>query len=190
MKKLLGILVLGLLWCNISLADDIRDYQLYNMSIGDSALDFFSKSEIKKNKMMHWYKNKKVTPVSIEINGKDYDTVSFSYWTNDENYTIIEVTGMKDYANNIKQCYKEKKDQVKIIKESFTSLKETSEKGKHPADKSGKSKFDSTEFIFKSGGFIRIACYDWSKKMKYEDHFRMGILSAEFVDWLKNKAYK
>ena len=136
-----------------------------------------------------WYKNKEVTPVSIKINRNDFDTISFSYWTNDENYTIIDVTGMKMYPNNINQCYKEKKDQVKIIKESFTSLKEKSEKGKHSADKSGKSKFDSTEFNFKSGGFIRIACYDWSKEMNYDDHFRMGLLSAEFIDWLENKAF-
>ena len=182
-------MVLGLLLSGNVYADDIRDYQLNGMSIGDSALKYFDKTKIEKNKMMHWYKNKKVTPVSIEINDKDYDTVSFSYWTNDENYTIIEVTGMKMYNNNIAQCYNEKKDQVKMIKESFTSLKEKSEKGKHPADKSGKSKFDSTEFNFKSGGFIRLACYDWSKKMGYEDHFRMGILSAEFDEWLKI-AYK
>ena len=184
MKKLLGIVVLGLFLIAPSQANDIRDYQLYNISIGDSALKFFNKKKIEKNKMMHWYKNKKVTPVLIKVNEKDYDDVSFTYWTNDENYTIIEITGMKDYINNIEQCYKEKKDQVKIIKESFTSLKETSEKGKHPADKSGKSKFDSTEFNFKSGGYIRLACYDWSKKMGYEDHFRIGILSKEFDEWL------
>ena len=184
MKKLFLTLILIFILQTPSLADDIRDYQLYDMSIGDSALKYFDKTKIEKNKMMQWYKNKKVTPVSIEINDKDYDTVSFSYWTNDENYTIIEVTGMKMYGNNIDQCYKGKKDEVKIIKESFPHLKVKSEKGKHRADKSGKSKFDSTEFVFKSGGFIRLACYDWSKKMGYDDHFRIGILSKEFDEWL------
>ena len=51
MKKLLGIVVLGLLWCNISLADDIRDFQIEGISVGDSLLDYFSERKIKKSKM-------------------------------------------------------------------------------------------------------------------------------------------
>ncbi len=35
---------------NPSWADDIRDFQIEGMSIGDSALDFFSEEEIKRNK--------------------------------------------------------------------------------------------------------------------------------------------
>jgi len=46
MKKLLGILVLGLFLITPSWADDIRDFQIEGMSIGDSALDYFSEEEI------------------------------------------------------------------------------------------------------------------------------------------------
>ena len=47
MKKLLGILVLGLLFISVpSYADDIRDFQIEGMSIGDSALDYFTKDEM------------------------------------------------------------------------------------------------------------------------------------------------
>ena len=42
MKKLLGIVVLGLLLINPSQADDIRDFQIEGMSLGDSALDYFN----------------------------------------------------------------------------------------------------------------------------------------------------
>ena len=189
MRKILVILILILALPTPSQADDIRDFQLNGMSIGDSALKYFDKAKIEKNKMMHWYKNKKVTPVSIKVDGHNYGTLSFSYWTNDKNYTIIEITGMKNYRDNVDQCYKQKKDQIKIIEESFLGLRKKSTINKHPADKSGKSKVDKTSFKFKSGGFIKIACFDWSEKMNYKDHFRMGILSAEFDEWLKI-AYK
>ena len=43
MKKLLAILVLGLLWCNVGFADDISEYQIEGISIGDSLLDHLSK---------------------------------------------------------------------------------------------------------------------------------------------------
>ena len=47
MKKLLGIIVLGLLLSFNANADDIKDFQIEGMSIGDSLLDYFSEEEIK-----------------------------------------------------------------------------------------------------------------------------------------------
>ena len=49
MKRLLLILILTLSFQSWTKADDIRDFQIEGMSIGDSALDFFSEEEIKKN---------------------------------------------------------------------------------------------------------------------------------------------
>ena len=41
------------------------------------------------------------------------------------------------------------------------------------------------EYKFKSGSSIKVACYDWTKKMKYDDHLRMSLLSSEFNKWAK-----
>ena len=49
MKKFLGILILILTLQTPSQADDIQDFQIEGMSIGDSALDYFSEEEIKNN---------------------------------------------------------------------------------------------------------------------------------------------
>ena len=49
MKKFLAILILIFTLQNPSWADDIRDFQIEGMSIGDSALDYFSEKDIKKN---------------------------------------------------------------------------------------------------------------------------------------------
>ena len=46
MKKLLGILVLGLFLITPSQADDSRDFQIEGISIGDNLLDYYSTSEI------------------------------------------------------------------------------------------------------------------------------------------------
>ena len=50
MKKLLGILVLGLLLSTSAYTDDIKDFQIEGMSIGDSLLDYMSEEEIKNTK--------------------------------------------------------------------------------------------------------------------------------------------
>ena len=46
-KKLLGILFLSLFFTTPLKADDIRDFQIEGMSIGDSLLDYFSEEKIK-----------------------------------------------------------------------------------------------------------------------------------------------
>ena len=50
MRNFLLILILTLSFQSLTKADDISDFEIEGMSIGDSALDFFSKEEIKKNK--------------------------------------------------------------------------------------------------------------------------------------------
>ena len=61
MKKLLGILVLGLLLSSNAYANDINDFKMEGMSIGDSLLDYFSENEIediKKNTDVFIYDDK------------------------------------------------------------------------------------------------------------------------------------
>ena len=45
---MLLVLVLTFNFQSLTKADDIRDFEIEGMSIGDSALDFFSEREIKK----------------------------------------------------------------------------------------------------------------------------------------------
>ena len=49
MMRLLLILILTFSFNTLIKADDIRDFQIEGMSIGDSLLDFYSETEIKKN---------------------------------------------------------------------------------------------------------------------------------------------
>ena len=56
-KRFLIILVLIFNLPNLSIADDIRVFQIEGMSIGDSALDYFSEEEIKINTLKEYTKN-------------------------------------------------------------------------------------------------------------------------------------
>jgi len=189
MKKLLGIVVLGLLLSvNTYADDDIRDLQLNGMSLGDSALEYFDEKEIKKN-IKNWYKNKDIIGVSIKANDQDFDRINIHYWANDKSYTLIAIGGIKFYKNDITNCRAQMKEEVKTIADSFKGLRKKTYNKLHSGDKTKKSKTYNTEFKYKSGDLIKISCFDWSKKMKYWDNFRMSLLAAEFNDWL-DKAYK
>ena len=54
MKKFLAILILIFTLQTPSQADDIRDFQIEGMSIGDSLLDYFSKKKILASEV-NWY---------------------------------------------------------------------------------------------------------------------------------------
>ena len=64
MKKLLSLVVLGFLLSKIVYADNISDFQINGMSLGDSALEYYSKASIDSNKQ-NWYKGKKYKTSSI-----------------------------------------------------------------------------------------------------------------------------
>ena len=54
MKKILWIVFLGLFLSTSAHADNIKDYKIENISIGDSALDYFNETELE-NGELDWF---------------------------------------------------------------------------------------------------------------------------------------
>ena len=124
MKRLLLILILTFSLQLGSKADDIRDFQIEGMSIGDSLLDFMSKEKIEKLKTTDYPNSKKFSRVTtIFPNMEIYEDVMIQFKTNDKKYIIYAVDGGLYYENNIKSCYKKKDEIVKNISKQFPSLK-------------------------------------------------------------------
>ena len=106
MKILLTLFVL--FFSSSVVADDISDFAIEGLSIGDSALDFFTEEHIKKN-TFDYYDDKTFTPVQNNKLSffKTYDAVDFRYKTNDKKYIIHSLTGVLIYKYNIEECYPE-----------------------------------------------------------------------------------
>ena len=122
MKRLLAylFLVLGLgLVVNVK-ADDIRDFEIEEMSIGDSLLDYFSEEEIKKNKV-NYYNSEEFVPVYIEDSSKfnNYNGVQFHYKKNDKNFKIFALSGIIWFKNNINDCHRKMKEIDKELTDLF-----------------------------------------------------------------------
>ena len=64
MKKLLLILIISLSFQSLTKADDIRDFEIEGMSIGNSLLDFYNESKIQSSEK-NYYKKKDYTPIWI-----------------------------------------------------------------------------------------------------------------------------
>ena len=187
MKKLSTYLFLILFTLQApSWADDITDFQIEGMSIGDSALDYFSEEKIL-NSRATYFKNKTYTPVEIyDESFEIYDGVQFGYKTGDKNYTILGLAGNIDYPNNIKPCYKKMDEIVTELTELFKNIAHITEKKTKVSaiDKPGDTKKVSVAYWFDSKDVAVVACYDYSEESGYMDNLSVSVDTKEYNEFL------
>ena len=168
-------------------ADDVRDFEIEGMSIGDSLLDYFNKDKIV-DYVIFPYNSKKfgLWIRSEDASFETFDGIQVHVKKDDQKFIIQAIDGHIYYFDNIKDCYPKKNEITNEIRELFVNTKEVNGKAKHHLDKSGKSKVDQTLFIFDSGDSVWIECYDWSEKMEYGDKLSLSIRTKELMDFIEN----
>ena len=166
-------------------ADDIRDFQLEGMSIGDSLLDYFSKKEIKKNKIFEKEQgnNKEVSRYYITKNVGNYEWIAASFKTNDKKYMIIEISGFLFLP--FEECLK-KRNQIDLEMKKMFSNSERQASGtvQHFIDKNSLTNNIYYWTSKSSNDVIAFSCYDWSKESGYRDQLRVEVYSDEYYKWL------
>jgi hypothetical protein len=198
MKKILATIVLNLLIINPSLANDITDFQIANISLGDSLLKVVSKKTITKSRQ-YTYKDDKYYSVDIFKKFGEYDAIQFHLKKNDKQYIIYGLSGAflygpvgKYYPQSEKECGLKKDIIENDIENFFKNAKKKKnnfigQKGYDP-----KVIRQETFFILKDG-VVGLTCATWGKKAKkknyIQDNLRVSILSKEFDDWMMSYAY-
>ena len=136
MKRLLLILILTCSFQTLTKADDIRDFEIEGMSIGDSLLDFMSKSEIKNNELQYFTTKRDYYVVAIFDDLKNYDQVEIYLKSNDKNYKIKTIAGMLK-INSLDKCLSDKANIVKQVDNLFSNINKQSGIKAHEFDASG-----------------------------------------------------
>lgn len=175
-----------------SQADDIRDFQIEGMSIGDSLLDYLSEKEILKaleeTKDQYSWTDKKFADVYIYKETENYEYASVSVKKKDKKYIIYAARGMINYKD-VNVCFKKQKEISDQIYEMFSNVKKSKNTFKASADPSGESLIHAIYFAFESGGDIQVTCYEFSEKMSSTNGLDVIISSEKHIEWLK-KFYK
>ncbi len=191
MKKLLFILILTLNFQSFSKANDISDFEIEGMSVGDSLLNFFDKSKIDNEKELPAWKSKKFLRFVTYQNLNTYDSVLIYFINKKDNYEISSISAIKDYPKKFKDCIKEKDNITEEFRDLFKNFEINSYTSSHNQDKSGKSKVNVIDFDFKNGSSARIMCTDWSEEMEsqkeeynFVDELRVSLLSKEYSKFL------
>jgi len=197
MKRLILTLILIFSFQSWTKADDIRDFQIEGMSIGDSALDFATKSEIVSLKNSYKdkgyiYNSKKFYSITFRNhpNLNTYENIQFILKDNDKKYKIYGILGVIEYIENITQCY----DDLDIIETDldkiFTNVdKNPRERRVASGDESGKSTIESVAYFIQKD-IVIASCADWSENTNIADALRVSINSEIYNLFLNNEAYK
>ena len=118
MKKLLAIIVLGLLWCNVANAEQCISIE--KICLGDSALDHFSEKTL--NETEYYYfedKNFVTSIISDHPEFKVFKTVEIDYKKSDKKHKILYVNG-RIFIEDIEKCLTKLEEYNSLISGLYT----------------------------------------------------------------------
>ena len=181
-----------------SQADDIRDFQIEGISVGDSLLDHFSEEEIKKEIQTGYayhYKNSAFVIIGLDIlksNLETYQHLSATIKPADPKYIIYALKGSIKFQNEINKCIKKRDAIVINVKNMFKNLKIKKKDIKHGYD--DESLVYTHEFKFPNKDEIRIFCVDWVAKTEIEkgwsDGLHVSLVTWELIDFINKGGMK
>ena len=194
MKKLLLILILSFSFQSWAKADDIRDFEMEGMSVGDSLLDYFKEEIIKNSYSGAQYPNKEF--IIYYFNNlpsfTTYDAVTVAVKANDNNYYIHDLGGSIYFPNNFKKCLNDMKKIEKDFNKIFASAEMYSGENKHQYDKSGETIQVVIGYDLPSGDNSQIVCINWSDKLEKDGHvdeLNLSIGTKEYSDFVLFRAF-
>ena len=189
MKILLTLFVL--LFSSSLFADDISDFQIEGMSIGDTLLDYFSEEEII-DQMDFIYKdtNKKgsedIASINYEKNLNLYDVVQVNFKHKDNTYEIVGMMGTIFFEENLEGCYKKQKQIFNELKLIFQDKEFDYSEVDHPGYPKDQVKIKRYSFFLVKDerSNLEVMCYDVKLK-GYEDRLIISLKSIEFNKWME-----
>ena len=171
-------------------ADDISDFQIEGISIGDSLLDYMTEEEILEEIELNIerfpYLNKpyKYVQVNLDTGLQTYDQLSFLVKNNstnkyitdkNEKYTILYIRGLINYIEDFDSCIQERDEVAEIISEMFPNTQKNEWKHDYTPDPSGKSFVEAKEFVFASKNEIQLQCLHLEKTFRIKSNWLEGL---------------
>ena len=189
MRVFLSVLIFIFILQSWTKADDIKDFSINGISVGESLLEYYSKDEIYENVDPNVYKNKDGKFTLTGFYGKfgEYDGLQFAIKPNDKNLIIYGING-GIFFSNIDECNIKRKSIRKELSLLFKgAITNFNDKRIHSADSTGKSYLISDGFFLNSGS-ASVKCYNWSdeitEKYSWADNLRVSVKLKEYNDWL------
>ena len=190
MKKIFIIIIYLISLQIIVKADNISDFEIEGVSIGDSLLSFGSEKKIKSIKTNDQYPNDKyiIYEASKLIENTKYDIFTVTTKKNDKKYIITNLSG-GIYYKDLNECFKIRQ-QIRTDVEKLFNFDEVSESKYKSQD--GEATIHGLQFYLKpypSVESIVLNCnhyFDPEQKKR----FSITVNPQNFANYLINEAYK
>ena len=194
MRVFVAVLVLIFSLQSWTKADDVSDFEIEGMSVGDSLLDFFSEEEIEKlmkSELAYIYPDKKFIKIMITIKKNSvYDDLGVILKYDNKDYIMHEISG-RVYCDEIKICLNNQKEALSVLKNIFKDNAKLEENiQSHYIDPTGNSIVYIGEFYFKNtNAGAAASVYDWSDKLTKEnqwfDCLQVDVSSHEYNTYVQ-----
>ena len=207
MKKLL-ILLFSLFFLSSPsvFAEDISDFQIEGISIGDSLLVYMTEDEIleeieiNKDRFLHLKEPYKYVQVNQEKNFRTYDSISVLIKNNstnqyvtdkNEKYTILYIGGSINYIEDFDSCIQKRDEIEEILSSMFPNIdKRLTGISVYSPDPSGNSIADAVYFKFDSGEEIDAYCTNVEENFRnmknWNEGLNVSVSSVETTSWLRD----
>jgi len=178
MRLFIAVLILIFSLQSWTKADDISDFEIEGISIGDNLLDYLDKTYVEKNKYFAVKGAKKYSSIGYFENLENYEEVMINFKSSD--YEIGSLSAFVT-IKNIEDCKITKNKIVKNISGLFLNTKSYETIDPY---------FQDPETIVYStiweldNGFVRVACYDWTEKSGNNLELRIDVAGKEFQLYL------
>ena len=191
MKKLFLILIITLSFQSWSSADDVEDFQIEGMSIGESLLNYMDENIIIEkinSKSANYYPKRSFVVFTYKNESfKTYDDLGIVINPNDKNYTIHSIEGTL-YMNDCRDTQIEVLNELKVFFDRKTYEFLSSPNLNYIDDKTGESKVHYEDFYFKDKSAVRVICWSLSKKFLddgYKNSLAVAANSKYFMNWIE-----
>ena len=185
--KIILILAIFISFHSISRANDISEFEVEGISVGNSLLDFLSKDEIQNNTLPYFENKRKYFIVGYFNNLNKYDQIELYLKSGDKKYIIRSIIGGV-FTPNYNKCLNQKKDVVKELDQVFSNIKKISGSKSHEADVTGNSKHHIDQYNLGYPNHIRVECTNFTKEMinsgMAQNSLNIVVMSKEINDWI------
>jgi hypothetical protein len=195
LRVFISIIILIFSSQSLTKAEDISDFQIEGISVGESVLEHKNLNYIKKilqDKNTFYYKNKTFAVIDLGVSSELFEDISVTIKPNDNKYIIQAIEGRIFFPNDIENCKIKMNAISKDILSMFPKKNFKNIKNKHDYDKTGKSLYYAN-FMSLEKGSIELFCIDWSNQISKKDGFidelKVGILDYKFRKWIDTEAF-
>ena len=201
MKKLFLYSCLGLMWCNVSFADTISDYEMAGAKLKISILEIMTIDQIKENIIgVDSYDPKyfqiKYIPDINKYQNLDFNEYYLTIDSSDEIYPIASITAIKWFKTDFDACTKEqniyanKFERIFGIKKEVHPIKDFSDKY-GPGSKWRAIIYERPNFQKIKSDTASVLCYHYGTSPENDlfgsDNLKINILTREYANTITIK---